>query len=351
MIREWKVRGLVVLTAAPLLGVVPMATVAGADGSAPTPGEGRHDPLLKPPPRPRTHAKPKAKKDEPKPTKDEAKPKAKQDKPKATQAKPRPKGKQDKSKAKKDKPHAAHAKSRALHMGGPKREVLPGHVYEWTWTFRAPRRGSVKSGKAVFQTTLPKSLAFVSGEPDCAAQGRKVSCDLGTVRRGQKVRGTIKAKVDNRMRPGHPIKLRGTVTWGKAHVTRRFPAVRVAHSADLALTESAPSKARAGTRIPYVLRIRNLGPSTAEGVIVESSGPIKLVGRDAACMPRDRGYVCGVGSLRPGESRTLRLTAVPRGSVRAGTVLESSWKASSPTADSDAANNAAVLRTRITRRR
>lgn len=331
MIRTLKGRGLVLLTAAPLLGVVPMAAGANAGGPAPAAHKGP-DAAPKPPPRPRTQAKP-----EPKPEpKAEPKPKPKT----------KPKTKQDKKHDKKDK---AHAKGVVLRTRGPKKDVIPGRTYEWK--FKVTAKGPAKSGKAVFRTTLPKSLAFVSGEKRCTSRGRKVVCRLGTVKKGHRVSGVIRAKVSERVKPGQKISVRGTATWGKTRVTRRFPVVRVARIADLAITKTAPAKARAGAKIPYEMKVRNLGPSTAANVTVQAKGPIKVVGRDTACAPRRGGYVCAVGSLRAGESRTLHIRAVPRKDVRAGTVLRSSWKAASPTADADETNNTAVVRTRITKRR
>ncbi|WP_165964292.1 DUF11 domain-containing protein [Actinomadura sp. KC216] len=330
MIRTWKVRGLVLLTAAPLLAVVPAAAVADAGGPARSSDPIRLDGLLKPPPKPKTHTKAKAK-----------------------------------------------AKvAVALRTSGPARDVIPGRTYEWKWTIRVagkPRPKQVKAKKrkakagkgkagklqtsrarpreAVFWTTLPKSLAFVSGERQCASSGWRVVCRMGAVRRGGRVSGVIRARVVERAKPGQRISPLGTVTWAGTRVTRRFPAARVAATADLAITRSAPARARAGAKIPYRVMVRNNGPATAQSVMVLSEGPVKLVGWNTACVPGRGAYVCSVGSLRAGESRTLRLTAVPRGSVRAGTVLRTSWTAASPTLDLDRTNNGAVTRTRIIRRR
>ncbi|TDD81621.1 DUF11 domain-containing protein [Actinomadura darangshiensis] len=322
MIRTLKGRGLVLLTAAPLLGVVPMA--AGASAAGPGAGEGHHGAASKPPPRPRAHAKPAHK-----PTKH---------KPKPTKHKPT-----------KHKAHGEQAAAVTLRTTGPGKSVIPGRTYEWT--FKVTAKGPKKSGKAVFRTTLPKSLAFVSGEKDCASEGRQVECDLGTLKKGGTAAGAIKAKVSRRAEPGAKVSVRGTVTWGKARATRRFPAVRVARTADLAISKAAPTTARAGAKIPYAMKVRNLGPSTAENVTVESAGPIKIVGRDTACIARGRGYVCSVGSLRKGESRTLHLKAEPSGNVRAGAVVRSSWTVVSPTTDLNEGNNRTTARTRITKRR
>ncbi|MEU8800147.1 hypothetical protein [Spirillospora sp. NPDC048819] len=135
-----------------------------------------------------------------------------------------------------------------LRTAAPKKDVMPGRTY--AWTFKVAAKGPAKSGKAVFRTTLPRSLEFVSGEKNCTSKKRKVVCRLGTVKKGRKVKGVIKAKVSGRAAAGQKITFRGKVTWGKADATRGFPAVRVAKTADLALTESALATARAGATIP-----------------------------------------------------------------------------------------------------
>lgn len=140
----------------------------------------------------------------------------------------------------KPKPHGEHAGGVALRTGGPASAVVPGRTYRWT--FRMTAKGQGRSGKAVFRTTLPRSLAFVSGDRDCAAAGWTVECDLGAVRKGRTVTGAIKAKVSRNARPGRKIRLRGTATWGRAHAARAFPAVRVARTAHLGHSKAAPKK-------------------------------------------------------------------------------------------------------------
>ncbi|NED54267.1 hypothetical protein G3I24_25645, partial [Micromonospora aurantiaca] len=73
-------------------------------------------------------------------------------------------------------------------MESPRHAVVPGRTYEWRFTMTA--KGPGKPGKAVFRTTLPKSLAFVSGEGHCKPSGRKVVCRLGTLKDGRETTGT-----------------------------------------------------------------------------------------------------------------------------------------------------------------
>lgn len=140
----------------------------------------------------------------------------------------------------KPRPHGKHAAVVALRLSGPVSAVVPGRTYEWTFTMTA--RGPGKSAQAGFRMRLPKSLSFVSGNRDCAAAGWTVECDLGAVRRGRTVTGAIKAKVSGDARPGQRIGLRGTVTWGRAHSARAFPAVRVGEPVHLGHSKAAPKK-------------------------------------------------------------------------------------------------------------
>ncbi|WP_344277068.1 hypothetical protein [Actinomadura napierensis] len=295
-------RGLAVLAAAPLLGVAP---AAHADGPGPSGGKAHHG-----------H--------------------------KSGQGKGHGHAKPHKAPVKQKKP----ARSVRLHTSGPGRTVVPGRTYDWPFAVTA--KGPGKAGRAVFRATLPKSLEFVSGRRDCASSGWTVECDLGPVRAGETVAGMIRAKVSRSAKPDEALRIPATVTWRKKRAAADFPVARVARTADLAVSRTAPATARAGTAIPYEMKIRNRGPATAENVFVHASGPVRLLAGNAACIPEDTGFVCGVGALRPGETRTLRFRVMPAGNVRAGKVLRYRSRVTSSTMDLNPGNNAASMRTRLT---
>lgn len=382
-------RGLVLLTAAPLLGVVAMLGADGGalaygpapvahkrpqeDGGLPAdaeqaPAAGKPEPTgkPKPPPNPKprgnpeTHAEPKAhprKPGKPKhhgkhhgkhehhamPKKHHTKHHAKHQA-KATPRKPAQPAAKPKAPSK--KPVAAETGTVVLSTKGPGRLVVPGGIYNWPFAVTA--QGQARPHRAVFRTTLPKTLRFVSGQTNCSSSGRRIVCRLGMVRPGQTVAGVLRAKVSRRAKADRMISPLGTVIWGAARVSAYFPPSIVARTADVAVTKSAPATARAGAAIPYETKVRNLGPFPAENVIVRSEGPMRLVEQDTACVPQDAGYVCAVGLLAPGEERTLHTTVVPGANARAGSVVESPSTATSSTADINPANNEAVARTRIT---
>ncbi|MER6817905.1 DUF11 domain-containing protein [Spirillospora sp. NPDC000708] len=322
-------RALAVLAAAPLLGVVPLAGAAArADGPGPSGHKGQHGHQGK------GHQGEHGHKGKGKGQGHKGKGKGKG----KGRARPAPHRKPVKQQKK--------ARSVRLHTSGPGQAVLPGRTYDWPFAVTA--NGPGKAGRAVVRATLPKSLEFVSGRRDCAVSGWTVECDLGAVRPGETVAGMIRAKVARRARPDEALRIPATATWRGMRAAASFPAVRVARTADLVMQKTAPATARAGAPISYQLKIGNRGPATAENVFVHASGPVRLLVGNAACVPERRGFVCGVGSLRPGETRTLRFKVLPAGNVRAGKVLQYASRVTSSTIDPRPGNNSATVRTRMT---
>ncbi|WP_433247853.1 hypothetical protein [Actinomadura nitritigenes] len=320
-------RALAVLAAAPLLGVVPLAGAAArADGPGPSGHKGQHGHQGK------GHEGEHGHKGKGKGQGHKGKGKGK------GRARPAPHRKPVKQQKK--------ARSVRLHTSGPGQAVLPGRTYDWPFAVTA--NGPGKAGRAVVRATLPKSLEFVSGRRDCAVSGWTVECDLGAVRPGETVAGMIRAKVARRARPDEALRIPATATWRGMRAAASFPVVRVARTADLVMQKTAPATARAGAPVSYQLKIGNRGPATAEDVFVHASGPVRLLVGNAACVPERRGFVCGVGSLRPGETRTLRFKVLPAGNVRAGKVLQYGSRVTSSTIDPRPGNNSATVRTRMT---
>lgn len=325
-------RALAVLAAAPLLGVVPLAGAAArADGPGPSGHKGQHG-----------HQ---GKGHQGKGHEGEHGHKGK-GKGQGHQGKGKGKGRVRPAPHRKPVKQQKKARSVRLHTSGPGQAVLPGRTYDWPFAVTA--NGPGKAGRAVVRATLPKSLEFVSGRRDCAVSGWTVECDLGAVRPGETVAGMIRARVARRARPDEALRIPATATWRGMRAAASFPVVRVARTADLVLEKTAPATARAGAPISYELKVGNRGPATAENVFVHASGPVRLLVGNAACVPERRGFVCGVGSLRPGETRTLRFKVLPAGNVRAGKVLQYGSRVTSSTTDPRPGNNSATVRTRMT---
>ncbi|MFG2002943.1 hypothetical protein ACGFNU_27665 [Spirillospora sp. NPDC048911] len=252
-------RGLVMLTAAPLLGVVVHAAgadqVAQADGPVRVAAE--------------RHAKPHAERQ------------------RERHAKLHGKRQDDRQHAHK---HGKGHGSRGLVVdtSGPASAIVPGRTYNWPFT--VTNTSAAKTGPAVFRASLPASLGFVSATRKCSFASGAAVCPLGALKPRRAVTGVITAKIGSQAKPRETITGTATVSWGRSRVSKPFPRVRVADTADVSMTKTAPPAIRPGEAIPYEIKVRNAGPSAATAVVVESPLPL-----DARRGRPGQGQHCGVG--------------------------------------------------------
>jgi uncharacterized repeat protein (TIGR01451 family) len=77
----------------------------------------------------------------------------------------------------------------------------------------------------------------------------------------------------------------------------------------LAITKTAPRRARSGGGIVYAIRVANRGRVRAEGVVIRDRLPLGLAlrRRPAGAVLRDGVVIWRLGRLAPGASRTVRL--------------------------------------------
>ncbi|WP_433336099.1 hypothetical protein [Spirillospora sp. CA-294931] len=294
---RFSARGMAVLTAVPLLGIVPLlaaSEVASADGPVQVRNKKHHKP----------------------------------------------------SHGRKKKKHARAAQL-VISTGAPKAQVVPGRTY--SWPYAVTNKGPVKAGPAVFTASLPKALEFVSGQQNCSYAGGGMVCHLGPLKPGQTIAGVMTAKVSGTAAPREAITSTGTVTWARSRVTRAFPRVDVAETADLGITKKAPSVIRPGEGLPYEVTVSNAGPSTATGVVMETTVPAEIVENDTSCTQRGRTFICTLDTLAKGAQKTIRTKVKPGMSVRAGTVLESPSSVRTETTELNLANNQASTRTKVVR--
>ncbi|MBM4467094.1 MAG: DUF11 domain-containing protein, partial [Chloroflexi bacterium] len=122
---------------------------------------------------------------------------------------------------------------------------------------------------------------------------------------------------------------------------------------------TSPSQVTAGRRIQYTLIFTNTGPSTAENVLVldrlpkgVTIYPGSLVVSQGACEtgtpgePLDR-MKCGIGTIPPGGTRTIRFQVLVDPSLAPGTVLENDVFVTSDIFDPDNGDNHAHTLTTV----
>ncbi|WP_067827093.1 DUF11 domain-containing protein [Actinomadura kijaniata] len=320
----WGVRGLAVLAAAPLLGVVPLPG-AGAPATADGPVQARdrrdHEPA--------GHRSGKAR------------------------AKKRTKPGKTGHPVRAVRGARSRAATVRIDTAGPGVPLVPGRVY--TWPFSVTGKGPSRNAPATLTAELPRSLEFVSGTRDCSyvpasgdAMGRVV-CELGAVRSGETEKGALTAKVAKNAQPGNHVVGTASVSWAGARASRAFPAATVADIADVSVAGRAPAVIRPGEAIPYAIEVRNEGPSPARQVTVTSAMPAEIADRDGACTATGRRLVCVVDRLSAGGTRTFHARVRPRQRPRPGTVLEAPSRVATTTAELNLDNNRATARTKVLR--
>ncbi|MBX6767790.1 MAG: hypothetical protein IRY90_11675 [Actinomadura rubrobrunea] len=239
-----------------------------------------------------------------------------------------------------------------ITTSAPRGPLMPGRTYNWP--FAVTNKNHRKVGPLVLRMRMPKPLRYVSGQRNCSFSHGVASCRLGTLRPGQTVVGVLTAKVAETARPGQAVGGKITVTWGRPPtVSRAFPLVKVARTADLSVVQRASGRIRADRAVTYVVRVRNAGPSRARGVVVavKVPGGMKNVVwmQRGRCVRHPRFLTCRLGTIAPGRERTLRYILKPRrgGGFRPGIVLRSGAKVTASTRDPNPANNAASAATKV----
>jgi uncharacterized repeat protein (TIGR01451 family) len=125
-----------------------------------------------------------------------------------------------------------------------------------------------------------------------------------------------------------------------------LPNAVIRTSADLAVTNSGPTTATAGSNVAYTIKVRNNGPNTASNVVLSDPLPAGVtlvsVGGDCAALP------CTFVSMQAGETRTVTATfAVPAAYDTANPIANVA-SVTGGVEDSTPSNNSATANTTVT---
>ncbi|MGI5282557.1 CARDB domain-containing protein [Nonomuraea polychroma] len=147
--------------------------------------------------------------------------------------------------------------------------------------------------------------------PDgCSLADQTVTCGGPglTVPPGQSVAYEIPVTIDPALLDGTDITTRAHVTASNAPADTTALTGRARTMADVKVVTTGPSSVDEGAGVTYRVKVRNNGPSRAADVTVRGSidgDRITLTGRSPEC-PAE---TCSLGTLAPGESRTLAFIA------------------------------------------
>ncbi|HMU27219.1 MAG TPA: isopeptide-forming domain-containing fimbrial protein [Solirubrobacterales bacterium] len=204
-----------------------------------------------------------------------------------------------------------------------KDEVLIGENFTYALTVR--NYGPSKATSVAITDELPAGLSFVSATPapGCAIQPvtGTLGCEVGTLNSGASYTVTVTVHVDG---SAHGV-LHNTATVG-AQQTDPNPGNNSGSDdvevlgADLQVTKvkKSPATVVTGNTVVYEIKVKNLGPSNATGVVLTDALPAGLSGvttNQGACTVAAPNVSCVVGNLASGSTWTVEVS----GTVAVGT--------------------------------
>jgi uncharacterized repeat protein (TIGR01451 family) len=120
--------------------------------------------------------------------------------------------------------------------------------------------------------------------------------------------------------------------------------------ADLRVTKSAKTKVKTGTKLTYVVTVRNLGPNSAPNVVITDALPagttfISASPTKGSCSNAGNLVTCNIGNLNNGRSAAIIL--VVKVTASAGTTITNTAQGSSSHPDPNLSNNTASAKTKV----
>ncbi|HEX9982410.1 MAG TPA: hypothetical protein VGF69_04025 [Thermoanaerobaculia bacterium] len=222
---------------------------------------------------------------------------------------------------------------------------LPGqHV---TYSFMVTNHGPDTASNVVVNASPAAGLTFAGNSGHCTSA---FPCNLGAIPSGQT--RTIVAQY--LIPTGTPA---GTVFTTSATVTSSSvdsdssndsdSSTTTVTNANLSITKLAPSTVQAGQHLLYTILVSNHGPDTATGVTVDDSLPADLtfVTNSGDCTTA---FPCALGTLTPGQSKSITAKFAVSPAVAAGTVIINTASVSATTPDGDTTNNSSTANTTVT---
>ena len=91
------------------------------------------------------------------------------------------------------------------------------------------------------------------------------------------------------------------------------PVLTIPRLANLALTQSVAATVAANTPLTYTVRVTNIGPDTAQEIVLTATLPVNVtfLRAEGACNVNGRTLVCDLDYLDCGESATMTITVMP----------------------------------------
>ena len=232
----------------------------------------------------------------------------------------------------------------ALTKTASKDSVTIGENF--TYALKVTNNGPSKATSVAITDDLPAGLSFVSATPapGCSIQpiSGTLGCAVGTLNAGASYTVTVTVHVDGSANGT----LHNTATVG-AQQTDPNPGNNSGSDdvdvlgADLQVTKvkKSPATVVTGNTVVYEIKVKNLGPSNATGVVLTDALPAGLTNvttNQGACTVAAPNVSCVVGNLASGATWTVEVS----GKVTVGTtILTNHASATGNEIDPDLSNN------------
>ena len=217
-----------------------------------------------------------------------------------------------------------------------------------TYTLTVINKGPSEATGITLIDTLPANSKLLSASGNCAADGRTVTCGIGTLASGDAstvsivVTPTTVGAITN---VAEVSSNEGDSDTGNNTATET---TTVSPAADLSLTKTdSPYPLLLGSDLAYGFTVRNGGPSEATGVILTDTLPagVRFVSGSAGCEDSGGTVTCPIGTLGRGDSAAVNLVIRP---TAAGTITNTA-SVTGNEGDPNTGDNAATEDTRVDR--
>ncbi|HEX3738060.1 MAG TPA: isopeptide-forming domain-containing fimbrial protein [Solirubrobacterales bacterium] len=192
------------------------------------------------------------------------------------------------------------------------------------YTLAVHNAGPSDAQNVTVTDNLPSpDLSFVSVDSGCTHVGNAITCELGTLAAGASKTIHVVTKISPDKEEGETIhntaKVTTTTTDTNPNNNESSAETHVITRADVSIVKTADkTHYNGGETVTYTLVAHNDGPSTARNVKVKDPLPEEVEFQSVSpgsptCGQAAALVTCGLGSMEPGESKTITIVTKAKG--------------------------------------
>ena len=225
------------------------------------------------------------------------------------------------------------ASNLVLEKSGAGSTVAPGGTILYTLSYR--NIGNLAARAVRITDDIPAGTSYVAGSATAPGMlsGGSLTWDLGDVAPGARGELSFAVRVSAGASPGQQISNQASIVSQTEAKLSNTVVTTVSTQSLMLLKMDSPDPVRAGNHLTYALRLENAGAAPLTGVVLSDPLPVgtTFVSADGAYTLEAGGreVVWNIGTLAPGEARTLSLTVQVNADVRQGQVIENTITATS----------------------